>query len=136
MSLDWIWVMPNKASARKAIRVGVFVCALLALVDFAIASLLSTSSWREYGSSLRGVFLELAVVYVIVGWRVQRNSRIWAVLGLLVTLYFYRDKFTHVPGALLPLLVTLALVNTVRATFLFHKYEMEKQAPSPEIPMR
>jgi hypothetical protein len=42
---------------------------------------------------------------------------------LLVTAYFYRDKFTESPGAILPSLIVLLLVNTVRATFLFHKYE-------------
>jgi len=73
--------------------------------------------------SLRGVMLELALFYVIVGWRLQKNSRMFAVLGLLVTVYFYRDKFTSLPSAILPGLVVLLLVNTVRATFLFHKYE-------------
>lgn len=115
--------MPTKRSARRAIRVGVFVCGVLALVGFIIASFLEKSSWRDFGMSLRGVMLELALFYVIVGWRLQKNSRMFAVLGLLVTVYFYRDKFTSLPSAILPGLVVLLLVNTVRATFLFHKYE-------------
>jgi hypothetical protein len=119
--------MPNKQSARTAIRVGAFVCGALALVDFTIASFLGESSWRDFDMSLRGVVLELAIFYVIVGWRLHKNSRIFAVLGLLVTVYFYRDKFTSFPGAILPALVILLLVNAVRATFLFHGYEKEEK---------
>lgn len=130
MSLNWIWVMPNKESARKAIRVGVFVYGVLALVNFTVASFLGKSSWRDFDMSLRGVVLELAIFYVVVGWRLQKNSRIFAVLGLLITGYFYRDKFASLPGAILPALVVLLLLNTVRATFVFHKYEKaEKDSP-------
>jgi hypothetical protein len=39
-----------------------------------------------------------------------------------VTIYFYHDKFTTFPGAILPSLVVLALANAVRGTFMFHKY--------------
>jgi hypothetical protein len=128
VSFDWVWLMPNRASAKRAIKVGVFVCGVLALVNFTLAALLEKSSWRDYGVSLRGVAFELAVFYVVVGWRLQKNSRIFAVIGLLVTAYFYRDKFTESPGAILPSLIVLLLANTVRATFLFHKYEtVEKQ---------
>lgn len=57
--------MPNKESARKAIRVGVFVCGVLALVNFTVASFLGKSSWRDFDMSLRGVVLELAIFYVV-----------------------------------------------------------------------
>lgn len=134
MSLNWIWVMPTKESARKAIRVGVFVCGVLTFVNAILASLLKSSSWRDYDSSLRGVALENAVFYAIVSWRLQKNSRIFAVLGLLVTLYFYSDKFASFPGAILPGLVVLLLVNTVRATFLSHKYEKAEKESKISIP--
>ncbi|MGC2246280.1 MAG: hypothetical protein WA609_06730 [Terriglobales bacterium] len=128
MSLDWIWVMPNKVSAKRAIKVGGFVYGVLAFVGLTIASFLEKSSWRDFDMSLRGVVLELAVFWAIVAWRLTKNSRIFAVLGLLVTVYFYRDKFTSLPGAVLPALVVLALLNAVRAAFLYHKYEaVEKQ---------
>jgi hypothetical protein len=128
VSLDWIWLMPNKVSARRAIKVGGFVYGVLAFVGFTIASFLEKSSWRDFDMSLRGVTLELAVFYVIVAWRLTKNSRLFAVLGLLVTVYFYRDKFASLPGAVLPALVVLTLLNAVRAAFLYHKYEVaEKQ---------
>jgi len=134
VSLDWIWLMPSKESARKAIRVGVFVCGVLALVGFTVASFLEKSSWRDFDMSLRGVVLELAIFYVIVAWRLQKNSRTFAVLGLLVTVFFYRDKFGSFPGAILPALVVLLLVNTVRATFLFHKYDRAEKESKISIP--
>ena len=132
MSLDWIWLMPSKASAKRAIKLGVFVCGVLALVNFTLAALLEKSSWRDYGMSLRGVVLELAVFYVIVGWRLQKNSRIFAMIGVLVTVYFYRDKFTTLSDAILPSLVVLLLVNTVRATFVFHNYETAEKQSLPQ----
>ncbi|MFZ3342231.1 MAG: hypothetical protein WA213_15205 [Terriglobales bacterium] len=128
MSLDWIWVIPNKESAKRAIKFGGFVYGVLAFVGLTIASFLEKSSWRDFNMSLRGVVLELAVFYVIVAWRLTKNSRLFAVLGLLVTVYFYRDKFTSLPGAVLPALVVLTLLNAVRAAFLYHKYDaVEKQ---------
>jgi hypothetical protein len=136
VSLNWVWVLPNKESARKAIRVGVFVCGVLALVNFTVASFLEKSSWRDFDMSLRGVVLELAIFYVIVAWRLQKNSRIFAVLGLLVTVYFYRDKFASFPGAILPALVVLLLLNAVRATFLFHKYEKAEKESRIPIPIQ
>jgi hypothetical protein len=134
VSLDWLWVMPNKAAAKKAIRVGVFVCGVLAVVDFTVAAFLEKSSWRDFDMSLHGVVLELAIFYVIVGWRLQKNSRIFAVLGLLVTAYFYRDKFTSFPGAILPGFVVLLLINAVRATFLFRGYERAEKEGRISIP--
>jgi hypothetical protein len=134
VSIDWIWSMPNKQAARRAIKVGAFVCGALALVDFIIASFLGESSWRDFDISLRGVMVELAVFYVIVGWRLHKNSRIFAVLGLLVTVYFYRDKFTSFPGAVLPTSVILLLVNAVRATFRFHGYEKAEKESQLSIP--
>jgi hypothetical protein len=134
MSLDWLWLMPNKTSVKKAIKVGVIVCGVLALVDFTVASFLEKSSWRDFDMSLHGVVLELAIFYVIVGWRLQKNSRIFAVVGVLVTVYFYRDKFTSFPGAILPGLVVLLLVNAVRATFLMHRYEKAEKESQISIP--
>jgi hypothetical protein len=73
--------MPTQASAKRAIKVGVFVCGVLTLVDVVLAALLKNSWWRDYDSSLQGVALELAVFYLIVGWRLQKNSRIFAFLA-------------------------------------------------------
>ena len=133
VSLDWIWSMPNKQSAKKAIKVGVFVCSVLAFVNFTVASFIQKSSWRDFDMSLHGVVLELAIFYAIVGWRLEKNSRIFAVLALLVTVYFYRDKFTSFPGAILPGLVVILLVNAVRATFLFHGYEKAEKGSQLSI---
>ena len=55
-------------------------------------------------------------------------------LGLLVTVYFYRDKSGTVPDAILPVLLVLLLVNTVRATFLFHQYQKAEKENQISIP--
>ena len=124
--------MPNKASARRAIKVGGFVYGVLAFIGFTIAFFLQKSSWLDFSMSLRGVVLELAVFDVIVAWRLTENSRLFAVLGVLVTVYFYRDKFTSLPGAVLPALVVLTLLNAVRAAFLYHKYEAAERQHLPD----
>lgn len=97
--------MPNEAAAKKAIKVGVFVCGVLAVVDFTVAVFLERGSFRDLDMSLHGVVLEIAILYVIVGWRLQKNSKVFAILGLLMTAYFYHDKFSSLPGAILPTLV-------------------------------
>ncbi len=129
MRLDWIWTMPDKASAKIAVKVGIFVCGLLAFVNFTLAALIETSAWRDYGPSLHSVALENAFFYVLVGWGLKKDSRIAAVIGFVVTVYLYRDKFGHLPGAILPSLIILGLANAARATFLFHKFKsIEKQS--------
>ena len=56
------------------------------------------------------------------------------VLGLLVTAYFYRDKFNSFPSAILPGLVVILLANAVRATFLFHTYEKAEKESKVSVP--
>lgn len=126
MNLDWAGKIPDKASARVAIKLGAFVCGMLALVDIALASFLAKSSWRDYDSSLRWVFWELAGFYVLVAWGLSRGSRIAAVLAVCVTAWFYHDKFTNISSALFPTLVLLLLINAVRGTFVFNKEQSER----------
>jgi hypothetical protein len=133
VSLGWIWTMPDKESAARAIKVGVFVCSVLALANFALASLLEKGAWRDYDPSLRWVAWENAAVYVLVGWRLRQHSRTAAVIGLIVTLYFYRDKLAYFPAAILPSLAVLALINSVRATILFRRYEAAEKQDLPEV---
>jgi hypothetical protein len=78
------------------------------------------------------VFYVLNVFYMLVSWRIGKNSRVAAVLALGVTAWFYHDKFTHIPAAILPGLVILILLNTVRGTFVFHKYRAEERSTLPQ----
>lgn len=103
------------------------MCVLLALLNGGIGAylLIGRQSFRDYDPSLAWVFIELGVVFGIVAWGVWRNSRVSAVVGLLLIVWGYRDKLQSLPSAVIPVLFLLVLLGAARGTFAIRKFSEE-----------
>jgi len=126
MGLPLIWPrISDKTSARRAVKAGFWMCALLAVLYTVMGTylLVSRRPFRDYDPSLGWVFYEFGALSGLVAWRLWKNSRVWAVIGLVLVALGYHDKLRSVPGAVIPVFFLLVLFNTARGTFAFHKYD-------------
>jgi len=69
-----------------------------------------------------------AALIGVVAWRIQRMSRAWAVVGLVIWLYNMVARFTTLAAegrplafGLLGVFILVAFINGVRGTFAFHR---------------
>ena len=121
-SARWIWEMPDKASARKAVKVGSRLCMFVAAIDAGIGlyALNTHRTFEGYGASI----LVDAGLFAIVAWRLWKNSRTWAVIGVIVlVLGIVNTLREHIQffgaGSILVFVFTL---NAARGTFVLHKF--------------
>jgi hypothetical protein len=125
MNVPLVWPrISDKTSARRAVKAGVWMCGLLALLDGGIGAylLITRHSFRDYNPSVAWVGIEFGVMFGIVALGVWRNSRIAAVIGLLLIVWAYRDKFQSLPSAVIPVLFLLVLLGAARGTFAIRKF--------------
>lgn len=132
ISMGWIWRMPDGASARKAVKVGCWTSVFLSMTyllwaAYVLVSRQSLAGWEATEGwilALNGTF------FVIVAWRLWKNSRAWALVGLVVMGAEFAgaqirlgrpNGFVVVPGVLF-----LAMLNGTRGAFAFHRHEAQE----------
>ncbi len=132
MPFNWIWPdVSDKASARKAIKEGVAACAFMAAVDAAITIYVDIAG-RTVGGYGASVLIDGAV-FTLIGLFLWKNSRIASVAALTLMSLEIADKLLHHPSTLnwVTMLLFLAILNSVRGAFAFHRpSEAKFVAPS------
>ncbi len=126
--MSWYWnEIGDKYSAKYATTTAVWISYLIAAAD-ALMAILSLAYHRPI-IGLNGWALLDAGLFAVVGWRIGRLSRAWAVVGLslylLEALASIRTRGFAV-GSLGPGMVAIvfliAYLNALRGTFAYHKY--------------
>lgn len=131
---SWIWRMPDKASARTAVKIGSGLCILIAadIAAFGVYALVTHRTFEGYDAWM----LVDAVLFAIVAWRLWKNSRIWAVIGLILEGLEIVDKLRgHMNTfSVITILLFLGILNATRGTFVLHKYDERAFMISPSTP--
>ncbi len=130
MNLRWIWPrISDKASARKAVKDGFWACIFIVVVNAAIGAY-AVVTHEEFGEYYDARVLGDGALFAIIAWRLWKNSRTWAVIGLILMGFEIVDKVQNKPGTfgVITVLLFLALVNATRGTFALHTYS-EQEAP-------
>jgi hypothetical protein len=129
MSLSWSWLrITNKASARRAIKGGFWACVFIAVVDTAFATYSLSTRQKMAGYYDAWVFVDGAL-FAIIAWRLWKNSRTWAVIGVLLEGFEIVDKLQHAVStfSVVTVLLFLAIINAARGTYALHSY-VEQEA--------
>ncbi len=130
--LGWIWPgFPDKASARKAIKVGFWVYIFIVIDNLAIG-LYSLSTSESVAGHYDAWVLVDGALFAIIAWRLWKNSRVWAVIGLALWAAEIVDKLRNAPSTfgVISVLLLLAILNATRGAFAFHKYTIEERRQS------
>ena len=130
--MSWYWKeVDNKDSAQDATRFAVGASYFIA----GVTGLLAIFS-IVYGKSILGInawSLIDAGLFAIIGWRISRLSRAWAVVGLC--LYVFEAIISIGQRGLgvgvLTIIFIIAYVNAVRGAFAYHRLTKLEQTAEP-----
>ena len=132
---SWLWpTITDAASAKEACRAGsgaaIFVAAVTAIV--ATASMISHTTVMGIDS---GAFVD-AAIFALLAWRIRRLSRVAAVFALVMytgeRIYMWASVGPSNP--IVPIVITMALVSSVRGAFAFHRFQ-EQTTTQPYQPI-
>ena len=131
--MSWYWKDVSDLDAaedatKAAIGISYFVAALTGLL--AILSLI----YRRPMLGVTPLALVDAILFVVIGWRISKMSRTWAVVGLaLYVLEAIGSVGARGTGiGVLTIVFTIAYVNAVRGVFAYHKHALASESASPE----
>jgi hypothetical protein len=131
--MSWYWKEINdKGSAEDATKAAVGISYFIAAVTGLIAVLSIVYAKPIIG--LDGWSLVDAVLFVVIGWRISRLSRAWAVVGIALYLLEAIDSIGQrgVRVGVLTIVFTIAYVNALRGVFAYHKYAKLQAAEASE----
>jgi hypothetical protein len=129
MNLGWIWPrITDKASAGNAIAGG-FCCMFIVVANAGMGIYALAAHQKVGGYYGAGVFVD-AILFAVIGWRLRKNSRTWAVIGLALMGVEIIDKLQNAASTfgVITALLFLSLLNATRGTFAFHKYNEQEAA--------
>jgi len=128
MDLRWIWPrISDETSARRAIKDALWAYILFVVATTAVAVYTLTTHQKIGGYYDAWVLVDAALV-AFIAWRVWRNSRIWAVIGLTLMVIEDLDKLSNTPSTfgIGTILLLLGIFNATRGTFALHKYHANR----------
>ncbi|MFI5114129.1 MAG: hypothetical protein ACHP7J_03215 [Terriglobales bacterium] len=139
--MSWYWnEIGDKYSAQYATTTAVWISYLIAVVNGLIAVL--SLAYHKPIVGLDGWALLDAGLFAVVGWRIGRLSRAWAVIG--ISLYVL-EVLTSIgrqlvvgglgfPIPIMAILFVIVYLNAVRGTFAYHRYvKLEAAQPSESM---
>jgi hypothetical protein len=126
--MSWYWnEIGDKDSAKYATTTAVWISYLLAVV-VALIAVYRIYHHESVDGVNGGLALLDAALFSVIGWRISRLSRAWAVVGLCFYLLEWSISvatraFTagDVPRDILAIVFLAVYVNAVRGTFAYHK---------------
>jgi len=130
VNLGWIWPrISDKPSARKAVEGGVWACIFIVAVEAAIGAY-SIVTHQEFGGHYDARVLVDGALFAIIGWRLWRNSRTWAVIGLILMVLEIVDKLQNAVSTfgVITVFLFLAILNATRGTFALGRYSDQESA--------
>ncbi len=114
----------DRETAKKAAGQGVGAAALVSL----ITAIMAIGGWLGAGP---GALLD-AALFAAIAFGIHKMSRTAAVLGLILYLVeriFAMAKGTGTSGMAMTVMLTIAFIQSVRATFAYHN--IQPTAPPP-----
>jgi hypothetical protein len=124
--MSWYWKQISdqdtaEDATKAAVGVSYFVAAVTGLLG--VLSL----AYRQPIFGLDGWSLVDAGLFVVVGWRIRKMSRAWAVGGILLYTLEIVDSLVEGRGGIgvLTIVFILTYVNALRGTFAYHRYARE-----------
>lgn len=128
-ALNWFWPpVTDTQTAREASRQGLWAATWIAGVTIVFA-LLAALGYRS--AEFDSAALWDAGLFIIIGWGINKSSRVAAVAGLLLYLieraYMWATVGPKSPG--MAILFTLMFINSVRGTFAFHRLSRTQATP-------
>jgi hypothetical protein len=127
--MSWYWnEIGDKDSAKYATTTAVWISYLFAVV--AALTAIYSLAYHEPVNGVNGGWALLdAALFAVIGWRISRLSRAWAVVGLCFYLLEWSlsigtRAFTVgvVPRDILAIVFLTVYVNALRGTFAYHKH--------------
>lgn len=128
MNIRWIWPqISDKVSARGAVKDGCWAALFIVFFDVVVA-VYSLSTSQKLAGHYDAWILVDAGLFGIVAWRLWRNSRAWAVVGLLLMGLEIEDKLQNAKSTfgIITVILFLAFINAARGAFAFHKYSAQE----------
>ena len=128
--MSWYWQDVNdKESAAYATRLAMWASYIVAGATTLLAVLSITSGKAILGVS--GWSLLDAVLFAIIGWRISRLSRAWAIVGLCL---YILEAVSSIGSrglgiGVLTIIFIIAYINAVRGTFAYHRLAKLEQTP-------
>ena len=136
--MSWYWnEIGDKDSAKCATTTAVRISYLFAVVAVLIAILSLAYHEPIYGMNGGWALLD-AGLFAVIGWRISRLSRAWAVVGLCFYLLEWLTSigtraFTvgDVPRGIVAITFLTVYINALRGTFAYHKHvKLQPAQPS------
>jgi hypothetical protein len=136
MSKSVFWeLIPEISSRESAIQVtrqGVLAAAVSSTLT-AIVSILSVGGFNPYN-------LIDAVVFMVVAWRIYRQSFSWSIVGLVIFIIEKVDQLfsstivhSNIVGWIVTAVFVMCYVNSIRATWYLRKNKEPKVEPSDQV---
>ena len=127
--MGWFWPeIYDRDTAQDVARRGAWVALIVAGLTALLALLSLTLQTVIFG--IPPAALLDAVIFAVVGWRIFKMSRAWAVAGMV--LYLVETAFGLSRGRFgaIAVIFLFAFVNAIRGTFAFHRFSQEGAQPA------
>ena len=121
--MSWYWKeIADKDSAEDATKAATGISYFIAAVTGLVAVLTFIYSKPILG--LNGWSLLDAGLFAVVGWRISKLSRAWAVVGLALYLLETADSIGRrgLGFSIVSIVFIVAYVNALRGVFAHHRY--------------
>ncbi len=84
-------------------------------------------SHEKFGGYYDAWILAYGALFGVIAWRMWKNSRTWAVIGLVLVGLELVDKVQKAASTfgVITILLLVAFINAVRGAFAFHKYSAD-----------
>jgi WD40 repeat protein len=104
------------------------VCIFIAL-DNAAIGIYSLTTGENVGGYYDAWVLVDGAAFAFIAWRLWKNSRIWAVIGLALWSFEIFDKLRNADRTfgVISVLLLLAILNATRGAFAFHRYTTQER---------
>jgi hypothetical protein len=135
--MAWYWPrIEDENSAEAATKPAVGASGFFAVVTGLLATLSLVYRRPVYG--LSGGSIIDALVFLLIAWRINKMSRTWAILGLMIYLAEVAFSLLENPNTaigLLTIIFVLAYVAAIRGTFAYNRYhQTDATTQSPSSP--
>ena len=127
--MGWFWPeIYDRETAQDVARRGAWVALIVASLT-GLLSLLSLALQTVILGIPPAALLD-AVIFALVGWRIFKMSRAWAVTGMVLYLAETAYGFSRGRIGVIAVVFLFAFLNAIRGTFAFHRYSQDGAQPA------
>lgn len=124
------WRIPDKKSARRAVKAGFWAYIYIFATDLVIG-ILSIVTHHKVGGFDAWILVD-GCCFAFIAWRLWKNSPAWAVIGVIFLGFEIVVKLQHPfnAGSVIILLLFLLALNSARGAFIFDKMQCQEARPT------